>query len=150
MALDVLPYMRKVADHCARTGAIDTINKHEPKSAPGRGMHAALWIQQVGPADSGLASTSAKVTIMLRFYQNALMRPMDAIDPLIWRAAGLVIGRLTADVTLDDTARCIDLLGHYGVPLSAIAGYAMVDQTMYRVVDVTIPVILNDVWEQVA
>jgi hypothetical protein len=46
--------------------------------------------------------------------------------------------------------RNVDLLGAYGAGLSALAGYLNVDNKMFRVVDLTLPLIVNNVWEQVA
>ena len=45
--------------------------------------------------------------------------------------------------------RCVDLLGQAGVPLSARAGYLeMDDGAVYRVVTLTVPVLVNDLWSQ--
>jgi len=36
------------------------------------------------------------------------------------------------------------------VPLSALAGYLNQDGKLYRVMTVTLPIIINDIWAQVA
>jgi hypothetical protein len=56
---------------------------------------------------------------------------------------------LSGSITLGGTVRMIDLLGIDGTPLSAMAGYLQIDRKVYRVMDLTIPVIVNDMWTQV-
>jgi len=53
-----------------------------------------------------------------------------------------------ADFELGGNARNIDLLGQTGVQLSAQAGYVEIDNRLFRVMDITIPVIVNDAWAQ--
>jgi hypothetical protein len=47
-----------------------------------------------------------------------------------------------------DGIRQIDLLGASGQSLSSQSGYVEIDKKMYRVVDITIPVIINDMFSQ--
>ena len=42
----------------------------------------------------------------------------------------------------------IDLLGAYGQKLSAQAGYITIDSHMYRIMTLTIPCVINDLWTQ--
>ena len=44
----------------------------------------------------------------------------------------------------------MDLLGQVSNGLEANAGYLTQDQRMYRVMVVTLPVIINDLWSEVA
>jgi hypothetical protein len=135
-----------------RLGLFERVNTSEPKNAPGNGLTAAVWLQMVSPvaAASGLAATSARVEFMLRIYSNMLQEPQDAIDPEILSAVDVLMGAYSGDFDLGGTVRNVDLLGAHGVGLSAVAGYLSVDNKMFRVVDVTLPLIVNDVWEQVA
>ncbi len=58
------------------------------------------------------------------------------------------MGRLTGDLRLDATVRMIDLLGAHGDGLEAIAGYTKIQDQVYRVMELTIPLIVNDIWTQ--
>jgi hypothetical protein len=42
----------------------------------------------------------------------------------------------------------VDLLGSAGAPLSAQAGYLNQDGRLFRVMTLTLPIIVNDVWDQ--
>jgi hypothetical protein len=144
--------MTAVADLSRKLGVFAKINKYEPKNAPVSGVTTAIWPQAVGPAESGLAATSVKIVLMQRIYTPFIDKdlPPDAIDPKVIRAAGLVMAALSADIELGGLARCVDLMGIGGAtPLSAEAGYLEQDRQVFRVIDIIIPIILNDVWEQV-
>lgn len=141
-----------IANKSARLGLFSKINKHEPRNAPGSRITAAIWVQEIGPADAGLAETNVRLTVTQRIYTSMISEPMDAIDPQIVHAVDRVMSALTADLTLGGLVRCIDLLGLEGIrgsaPMSAQAGYLNIDGKIFRIMDITIPVILNDIWTQ--
>ncbi|HZN70566.1 MAG TPA: hypothetical protein VFC00_02615 [Micromonosporaceae bacterium] len=149
MSLDLTTLIDRVASHAAATGHFERVNQHEPKSAPGNGLSAAVWVQRVQPhRSSGLAATSALVTLMLRMYSNMLQEPQDEIDPRIGGAVDAVITALSGDFELGGNARCVDLLGQGNPGVAAQAGYLTIGTTMYRVMDISVPIIVNDVWSQ--
>jgi hypothetical protein len=134
-------------------GLFEKVNGHEPKTAPGKGLQAAVWVQDLSPIQSsGLAATSGRVEISVRIYTNMLAEPQDGIDPRVLTAVAELIGAYTSDFEVGDLAgvRGIDLLGAYGTPLSAKAGYLNQDGKLYRVMTITLPVIVNDLWVQAA
>lgn len=133
-----------------KTGQFRSVNFHEPKSAPGSGLRLAIWAQSIEPigAASGLAGTSGYVVLYARIYGSMLAKPEDEIDPKVMTAATVLVGAYSADFTLGGTVRNIDLLGMYGEKLGAQAGYVTIGGSMYRVMTVTLPCIINDLWEQ--
>jgi hypothetical protein len=137
---------------CQQTGLFRSVNSHEPKSAPGNGTRCSIWANDILPLGgaSGLAVTSGEVILNIRIYGNMLQKPEDEIDPRIMTAATTVIAALSADFTLGDTVRNIDLLGAYGPKLSAKAGYLTIGQTVFRIMTITVPVVINDMWEQIS
>jgi hypothetical protein len=137
------------------SGYFDRVNTHEPKRKPGRGLTAAVWcqgIESVGAA-SGLSVTSARLVFIVRLYSNMLKEPQDYIDPELLRATSSVMRRYHDDYDFSgygvENVRNIDLLGAHGQGLSATAGYLEMDSGMFRVMDIFVPVIVNDVWQQV-
>ncbi len=139
----------KLLSHAAASGYFARVNQHEPKNAPGSGLTAALWVQDISPArSSGLSSTSGLVTLSLRVYQNFASEPFDAIDPTVVKAVNGMLSAYTGDLDLGQTVRCIDLLGMSGTAMRAQAGYVEINKTVYRVMTITIPVIVNDMWAQ--
>lgn len=144
------PIFDAVQSHALACGWFERVNTHEPKNAPGHGLSAATWVQHIGPvpAGSGLAATSGLVVLWLRVYSGMLQEPRDAIDPNIARAVSVLIRRITADFTLGGALRNVDLLGQTGRRLEATAGYQEIDHKMFRVMTLTIPCIVDDVWPQ--
>lgn len=153
MAIDSQGLVDRVASVCKATGLFDRVNKHEPKNKPGRGLTAALWVDRIEPARAraGLDATSARVVLNLRIYTNMLQNPQDAIDPNIMRATDVVMTDLSGDFDLGDEGRWIDLLGAtQGHPLYAQSGYINIDNMVYRVMTITVPIIVENAWTQAA
>lgn len=140
-----------VVSDAQRSGYFEKVNTHEPKKAPRTGLTAAIWVQAIEPIAlaSGLASTSARITFTLRVYQNMLMEPQDMIDPRMMKAVSNLIRRYHDDFDFAGAIRNVDLLGQFGIALSAQSGYLEVDNQMFRIMDITIPCIVNDVWVQI-
>lgn len=145
--------------HLLACGQFDQVNDEEPKSAPTGQRTAAIWPQSVVPTrGSGLNRTDATVVFMIRIYLPMIANAPDAIELSALRTIDDVMGRLSADIELregDGTAvdaepiiRTIDLLGQTGVPMGAQAGYVEIDRKMFRIMDVTVPIICNDAWDQ--
>lgn len=141
-----------VVTHLLASGHFDAVNRHEPKSGPGTGLTAAVWMQGIAalPAQSGLYQTSGRALFQVRLYSNMLAEPEDEIDPALYRAVDDVIARYSSDFTLDGLINSIDLLGRHGVALSAQSGYLQVGQGWYRIVDIDVPLIIDDIWTQAA
>lgn len=151
MAIDSQDLVDRVASHAKATGLFDRVNKHEPKNKPGRGLTAAIWVDRIEPARgrSGLAATTARVVLNLRIYTNMLQNPQDAIDPNIMRATDRMFEVLSGDFDLGDEDRWIDLLGDtQGHPLFSQSGYINIDNMVYRVITITVPIIVENAWPQ--
>jgi hypothetical protein len=86
----------------------------------------------------------------VRIYSNINAAPDEAIDPEMLNAVDQLFAAYSADFTLGDLVRHVDLLGAYGVPLEAVAGYLLVEGGEYRVMTIVLPLIVNDLWEQSA
>lgn len=150
MTLQISSILTAVASHALSSGQFDRVNKHEPKVAPGKGVTCAVWVDRVEPVkSSGLNSTTARIALMIRTYQSMLSEPRDMIDPAMVAAVDALMGAYSGDFELGGLIRSVDLLGAYGTPLSAQAGYMEQDKRLYRVMTITLPLIVNDVWNQV-
>lgn len=135
-----------------RLGGIERINKHEPKNAPGNGITAALWPISKGPARgaSGLDSTTLLCVMRCRLFRDGMAEPLDMIETDMMDAADDICEAMSAHFTLAGLAREVDLLGAFGNPLGWVTGWANVSGTHFRIIDVTIPLILNDQYDQEA
>lgn len=150
MALGASGILAAVESHALASGRFDRVNRHEPKSAPGNGLSAAIWVQSLRPVAtaSGLASTSARLELSERVYVGMLAEPQDDIDTRILEAIDTLMAAYSGDFDLGGLVRNVDLLGEHGDPLSADAGYLEQDKKLYRVMVITLPLIINDLWGQ--
>jgi hypothetical protein len=153
MALDIRGVLDAIQSHALASGYFDAVNGNEPKSPPDTsGLTCAVWVEQIGPArgGSGLASTSTRLGFYVRLYTGMLTEPADAIDPNLMTALDALMAAYSGDFTLAGLVREVDLLGAYGDPLGARAGYLVESGTEFRVMTITLPVIVNDLWDQEA
>jgi hypothetical protein len=150
MSLDVRGITNALVSHAMASGLFEVVNGHEPKSAPGNGLTAAVWVQDIGPQEggSGLQSTTGRLAFTVRIYNGMLSEPRDDIDPNVLSAVDTLIAAYSGDFELGGLVRNVDLLGMSGTPLSARAGYLNQNNTLYRVMDINVPVIINDLWSQ--
>ncbi len=140
-----------MVSHANASGFFETVNTHEPKASPNAGLSAAVWIDVIRPAQSsGLNIASGLLVFVVRIYQNFISEPQDAIDPSVVAALDGLLTAYAGDFELGGNVRCVDLLGMAGVPLSSRAGYLNADGKNFRIVDITLPVIVNDLWTETA
>jgi hypothetical protein len=152
VTLDAAGIFNAIVSHAAQLGIFDRVNSHETRSAPGLGLTADVWLDSITPApqQSGLATVTAVVLINVRVYNSLLSQPTDATDPNILTAVATLMGEYAADFDLGGTVESVDLLGRHGTPLAAKAGYLTVDSATYRVMTITVPAVVNDVWGEAA
>jgi hypothetical protein len=140
-----------VASHAAASGHFERVNSHELGSPPGSGLTAAVWVQSMRPWQqrSVLAATCARVVLMVRIYTSPLQEPQDAIDPAVMAAADALFIAYSGDFTLGNLVSEVDLLGAGGEALTAVAGWLpLADGSRWRVMDITVPFVINDAWTQ--
>ena len=151
MAIQSQDLVDRLTSHALAAGFFDRVNAHEPKSKPGRGLTCAVWIDRIDPARSrsGLTATDARVVFNVRVYTNMLQQPQDAIDPNVMEAVDYLFEAYTGDFQLGDESRFIDVLGMtQGHALDSQSGYINIDNMVYRVMTITVPVIIQNAWTQ--
>ena len=151
MSLQAAAVFNALESHVAATGLFRKVGTSEPKSAPpDSGLTAAIWLDRILPdgSGSGLSRTTAVTIYMIRIYNNMLEEPTDGIDPAILAATDTVFSALHSDFELGGVAKVVDVFGMSGTGLQAQAGYLSQDNRLYRVIDITVPVIINDAWTQ--
>lgn len=124
---------------------------HEPLSAPdAQGVVACVF--PTGAAaplaeSSGLAAADARLPVMIRLLRNALAEPQDERETDLMDAYDRVMGALLASLTLNGTVRAIDVLGESGEALAGTWGYATIDRTVFRLIDIELALMINNAWE---
>lgn len=150
MTLDFTPALKRIESMIAATGLFSSVNLHEPKNAPGKDLVCAVFLDEIRPVpqESGQNVTTGCVVFKARVFKPMLSKPEGMIDQVVGHAAGKIIEVLSGDIDLQDNIKYVDLLGATGTALSCKGGYLTIDTTMFRIMDVTIPLIINDIWNQ--
>lgn len=152
MTLDFRSIRDQLVSHAMSLGVFGQVLDHEPVSAPGSGLTYAVYGGRLAPSavNSGLTSTSARLVFNGRIYMPADADPIGDVDVQIFGALDALFGAYSGDFDLGSTVRNVDLLGADGDPLAADLRYLQLDSVTYRTANLNLPMIVNDVWTQVA
>jgi hypothetical protein len=137
-----------VASKAAQCGWCRSAETFEPKSAPQSDFHFAVTMMSASPHLSGLISTTFRIELACRIYVSMLREPQSSIDPEITAAAWDLMTMYSSGFTLGGLVREVDLLGESGEPLGLKFGYIGIDKRLYRIAEIVLPVICNDVFDQ--
>ena len=141
--------MDALVSHAASSGYFDRVNAHEPKNKPGNGVTCSVVIGPLAPfRGSGLDSVSMVFTATVRVQIPADRLPLDKLETDLMTAAGVLFVAYCGDFTLDGLVRNVDIFGAAGVPLSCRPGYLTHDQQVFRVADLLVPLVINDVFTE--
>jgi hypothetical protein len=124
--------------------------QHEPLSAPDApGVICCIWpAEPMAPIaeSSGLAGADARMPVMVRMLRNALAEPQDQRETDLIDAYDALMTALLGAFTLNGKVRAIDVLGESGEALAGQWGYITLDKKIFRIVDLTVPLMINNAW----
>ena len=151
MSLDIQGILAAVESHARSIGGLEDVVTVEPKSAPGNGIYAAIWVSDITPTPggSGLAAMSVVLTLTVRVMKRMLSLPYGQIDPDMLAVVDQLMAAYAGAFTLGGEVRDVDLFGMYGTKMAGRAGYLTLDKSMFRVMDITLPLVINDLWAEV-
>ena len=147
-----------IVSHAQTSGLFSGgVTDHEPLNPPAAGLSCAVLLGPLVPIGraSGLNVTSGRLEFQVRIYSTRVQLPAGGIDRQMLRAVATLLAAYSDDFELlatggipEGLVRMIDLLGAYGTPLQAQPGWLTQDGAPYRVTEITLPLILNDMWGQ--
>jgi hypothetical protein len=118
---------------------------HDPENAPPAGLSCSIMLGTVKPVtSSGLASVSGEVTLMVHVWNFASKRPLDDVDPAVLAATCSLMGAFAGGFTLGGTVREVDLFG-----MDAQPGYVNFEGKEFRTMQISVPIVINDLFEEV-
>lgn len=149
MSLQTL--INDLVSHAQATGLFEQVGSSQPVSIPETGITCAIWFKNADPVKelSGLGTTTVDVVFNVRLYSSLMQQPYDGIDPAIMDATSTLCANYSGSFTLGGDVMNVDLLGAWGPPMAADAKYMTQDNVTYRVVTITLPLIMADFWNQV-
>lgn len=151
MALDIGTVLDKLVSHAMATGLFETVNEFKVDEPSGDGITAGIWADDITPIRSGgMAATSVRLTFKVRLFSSTEAAPESYLERAMVDAVSVLLTAYSGDFDLGGNARAIDLLGMEGAALSANAHYMNLSGVIFRVMDIAVPVLLNDVWDQTA
>lgn len=149
MAFDYVATKNVILSHASASGWFVDVAGSEPKNSPPPGtMIFAMVLASVRSAGSGLAATSMRIEWSARVYTLPMADPQDSAEAAEVSALLDFMARVSADLTLGGNVRMVDLNGAHGEPLGAQTGYGEVNGVKLNIVQITVPVIVNDVVPQ--
>ncbi len=151
MALDIDGIMDVIVTHAQSTGWFQTVQEHESKQSGTNSLTAGVWVERIDPVkSSGLNSASIRLELEMRLYGSTMTEPYDDIDANLVKATDALFTAYIGDFDLGGEARHIDIFGAYGQGLGVRAGVLNMDGREYRVFQIRIPIVINDVWTETA
>lgn len=149
-ALSLRDIQEQLVSHSERLGWFDHVAIGDIESAPAGGLVCAWTIDGFvpDPSTSGLNTTSVIVIATARIYRNQTAHPNEGVPVAVLEAVDDFIESLHTDLKLDRDDSTVDLFGFGQNRMGANAGLLEFNGTIYRFVDVTIPILVKDVWTQ--
>ena len=123
---------------------------HEPIAAPAKLPSLALWAGPLEPvgAVSGLSEVSGRLTVTGRIYAANALNMNDAAEALLLKLTSSLLGAFAGAFTLGGNAMFVDLLGAHGQKLQPVPGYLKHGEQEFRVSEVTVPIIIDPLWQE--
>lgn len=149
MALNIDEIMDCVVSHAQSTGWFQTVTEHESKQSGTNSLTAGVWIERITPIkSSGLNSASVRLELEMRLFGSTMTEPYGDIDSNLAKATSDLFTAYLGDFDLGGEARHIDIFGAHGQPLEVRVGYMNTNGREFRVFQIRLPIIINDVWDE--
>lgn len=142
-SVDIEGTLRMVQSYLSQSGLFAAQQIGEPKSPPAVGLAAAVFMADAGVAEVVLDSTIERHAVTIRLYRNMLAEPLEDAEIEMANAASRILTDMYGDYDLGATVRAIDVAGIYGGGVHARWGYVEVSGVMFRIVDISLPLIID-------
>lgn len=144
MAFDVRRTLEAMLSHISSGGYVRSSQIGEPKTPSEAILSVAVFM-----ADSAIVATTLQDTIEIHTVTVRLYKKMEFTEP--GEAAEFELARVSAEIAssfmgafdLDGTIRNVDVAGQYGQGLTSIWGTIDLGATVFRVVDILVPMIVD-------
>lgn len=143
-------HLKTLADVARRTGVFEEVRIGESKGAPtNEGATCDVFVTEAPTPvqSSGLAALSVRMQVHMRIMVDVMFaHPQEEPELAALRAQDTLCAALAAGYTLAGTVRMIDLLGSDSEGLRTEPGYISIDKRTFRVMEVFVPIVINDHW----
>lgn len=147
MAFNISNTLDVLLSHVAASGHVSSNSMGEPIEPPsGDKLHGSVYMRsttvQILYGDGGTQELHVAVA---RLYRPVMREPTDQGERELAIATSELMQDFAQDFTLGGTVREIDLAGGQGgEAMGAEWGHVVIKDLMYRVVDITVPIVIDD------
>lgn len=145
MTFNIKNTLIQMQTYLKKTGLFEDVLIGEPKSGLGYGnkLAAAVYMQNASHRPITFQRADETMTVMVRIYRSMLAEPSSDIEIDIAGAVSRIGTDLMGDFNLASNVETLRFAGDAAV-LDARWGYVEVSGTMFRVADITIPLLVDD------
>tara|TARA_Y100000310_G_scaffold317160_1_gene369703 strand:- start:2194 stop:2646 length:453 start_codon:yes stop_codon:yes gene_type:complete len=144
MAFAIKATLQAVQSYLMASGYFSEVSVGEPKQPVEGELTAALFMSSATVAELTLATTIELHVATIRVYGDMLREPTEEIEFGLAEVVQDVGSDLLGEYDLGATIRNVDAGGQYGTPMSTNWGHVEVSGKMYRIADITLPLIVDD------
>lgn len=145
MAFRIKATLQALHSHFAKSGYFPHVQIGEPKQPIGEKLGVAIFpVSMSNTVMFGGGKPRELHVVTCRIYKDMLEDPEDQIEFAITEAVAEAASNIIGDFDLESTVNHVDICGQYGTPLSVTFGYLTLSNVMYRLVDITVPIIVDD------
>lgn len=140
---DVNALYAALESHAKLLNIFARVNTHDSENAPGTGLSCSILLGPIAGDGklSGQGSVSGTITFLVMVWNPLMQRPLEGVDPAVLTAVSTLLNEYSGNFTLGGTVRNIDLLNLRADPV-----YVNQEGTEFRVMQVTVPIAINDLW----
>ena len=138
MAIKTRAVMLNLQSKLLATGRFKAVTIGEPTRAP-ESPHAAVLMSRYEHPTTTLSGTIERRTLMIRIYIKAFQEPTADVEYLLDDLVTETMEDIFEDYDLGGNVRAVE-----PTLVTATSGYQQVDDTTFRLVDISVPVIIDD------
>lgn len=149
MALNTVNLLTKLGSYVKRTGRAKRVVLYDPMSQVPPGT-ISISIRSVRAFNqiSALNKTGVCIVFSIVLYIDSKAEPKDGQELELMGVFDLLMQSFNEKFTLEGAVHSIDIFGRAGTPLGADFGRVEIDKVIYRVMDITLPLLVTNVWTQ--
>ena len=149
MAFNIKNTLGAIESHISSTGYVSNVQVGEPVSPPDANdkIFGAIFMNSANVVELSLGTTIELHSVTVRLHRRAAFGQGDnagEVEEEMALALSQISSNLIGEFDLGGTLRAIDIAGQYGSALTATWGYVTIAQTMFRIVDLVLPLIVDD------
>lgn len=144
MPFNIRATLQAIQSYLEASGYFVGSQVSEPKQPPPEGFYAAVYMSAAGVNSLTLTGTIERHLPIIRVYRQMLAEPAEDIEFGMAEVISKVASDLIGEYDLGATIRNVDVGGQTGAPMSATWGYVDVGGAMFRIVDLIVPLIVDD------